>query len=232
MTAPLVSPRLRVLCSDGDSFDRWRAVVDSAAALVAAEAVADPSSCGPAPSRDQFVLERAAATNDPVLVLPTPRPGVAATGGHEPAATTKPGPAGTRRILAPIDRTPAEHHTLVPLLQRAEAMGIEIEQMHVLAGPTRPPMWEGPGHHADAWLAQLRLHHQIGDATMVVRSGEPATAIRAASLRADLLVVAWNGDATRGRARVLRSLLRHARQPLLLVRVAPPRTPIPEEEHR
>ncbi len=232
MTSPQPALHLRVLCSDVDSFDRWRAVVDSAAALVAAVAVTDPSSCGPDPSRDQVVLERAAATNDPVLVLPVPRPGIAATSGHAPAAPTRPGPAGTHRILAPIDRTPAEHQTLVPLLQRAQEMGIEIEQMHVLAGPTRPPMWEGPGHHADAWLAQLRLHHQVGDATMVVRSGEPATAIRAASPRADLLVVCWNGDATRGRARVLRSLLRHARQPLLLVRVAPPRTPIPEEEHR
>ncbi len=208
MTAATPERHLHVLCEEPGDVTRWHVVVESVATLVEASAVVHAGPCGPQQARDQAILERAASLAGPVLVLPS-----ASSAGTAPAAT--------RRVLAPIDRTPAEHRVLAPLLRRAESMGLELEEIHVLAGPARPPMWEGPGHHAEAWFDQLRRHHQVGDATVAVRSGEPAAAIRAAAPRSDLLLVCWNGDAARGRALVLRSLLRHARQPLLLVCLRP-----------
>jgi hypothetical protein len=77
-------------------------------------------------------------------------------------------------------------------------------------------MWEGSGHHAKVWHAELARRHQVGNARLAVASGDPVAAVLAAASRADLMVLCWGADASVDRAQVVRGVLREATLPLLL----------------
>lgn len=167
---------------------------------------------GPAPPDDpqlvDRVLERAATSAGPVLVLPPER-----EAGAPPGETRTLG-----RVLAPFDSDEVTT-ALRPALARLQASGVEVAQLLVATPETLPPMWEGPGHHARAWHAELRRRHQVGEASVEVAVGVPAALVLARSGDADLVVLCWSRRVRAGGARTLRGVLGAIDVPLLLVPV-------------
>jgi hypothetical protein len=154
------------------------------------------------------VMARAAGVLDPVLVLPAPEP--AEEVDVQVAARQ------LRRVLVPFDTSPHVAEAIGPVLDRLQAAGVEVTQIHALTVDSAPVMWEGPGHHAAAWHTELRHRHQVGDAALAVVSGPPALAVAAHSGDADLVLLCWKRRPTEGRARVIRGVLASATIPVLL----------------
>lgn len=156
------------------------------------------------------LLAFAGATAEPVFVPPA-----------NPLAVSVPHERPLR-VLVPTDRSAAVRAVVHPWIERFSAAGAHVEQIHVLDVHSRPAMWEGPGHHAAAWRAEVGRRHRVGTEAVVVRSGDPAHEIEAVAARFDLVLVCWKGDASVDRAGVLRQLLAGITRPVLLVRDPPP----------
>lgn len=188
----------------------WEGVVTALSEALGLEPVRE---AGPAPPGDpelvERVLERAAAAPGPVLVLPPARP---AEGEPRTARTLE-------RVLAPFDSEEVSE-ALRPVLDRLQEAGVQVAQLLVMTADTLPPMWDGVGHHARAWHAELRRRHQVGEASVEVTAGVPATTVVARAEDADLVVLCWGRPARAGGARTLRGVLAAIDVPLLLVPVA------------
>ncbi len=160
--------------------------------------------------RIEAILAHAAATSDPALVVP-----------NVPASEPHVGEPEVTRLLVPIDQTATERRVLRPWIKKALELGVDVEQVHVLTDRTRPPIWEGSGHNAEAWRAALKLRHQTPGAVLSVCSGDPATQIVDKSMDADLVLISWRGSTASGHPAVLRRILSNLRRPVLLIRRAP-----------
>lgn len=154
----------------------------------------------------QQALEISARTGDPVLLLTA-----------RAAAIRSP-----LRALVPVDDLRAERRILQRWAERAQEVGIEVDQLHVLTEASTPAMWDGPGHHAAAWWAELRRRHLVDDRALQVETGDPTERILAAADRCDLIVLAWRGNPAPGHAEVVRGVLGQTVTPVLLVRRPPP----------
>ncbi|MDA8275695.1 MAG: universal stress protein [Actinomycetota bacterium] len=196
--------RLHVLVDAPDVPELWWPLVGEVAQVADANPVADPWPAAPDEEDvGQAILARAG--DHLALVLPGLDVG---TDGV---------PVHLRRLLVPVDRSPEERDALAPIVHRARDLGLAVGHLHVLTPRTRPVIWEGPGHHAEAWHAELRRRQHLGEGGLTVASGDPAGLIRRAGRRSDLVVLCWQGDPAAGRARVVRGVLAGARPPLLLV---------------
>jgi len=188
----------------------WEGVVTALSEALGLEPARE---AGPAPPGDpelvERVLERAAAVPGPVLILPPARP---AEGEPRTARTLE-------RVLAPFDSEEVSE-ALRPVLDRLQEAGVQVAQLLVMTADTLPPMWDGVGHHAAAWHAELRRRHQVGEASVEVTAGVPATTVVARAGDADLVVLCWGRPARAGGARTLRAVLAAIDVPLLLVPVA------------
>ncbi len=196
--------RLHVMVDAPDVPEPWWPLVGEVAEVADATPVSDPWPAAPEEADvGQAILSR---TGDHLaLVLP----------GLEVVADGA--PVHLRRLLVPVDRSPEERDVLAPLVHRARALGVTVGQLHVLTPRTRPMIWEGPGHHAEAWHAELRRRQHVEKGGLTVASGDPAGLIRRAGRRSDLIILCWQGDPSAGRARVVRGVLAGSRPPLLLV---------------
>jgi hypothetical protein len=155
----------------------------------------------------QRVLTAARIAGGPVLLLPLLPPGVAA-----PRPGTRP-----IRLLVPVDGSTVEGSTLRPFIHRAQDRGAVVDQIHVLGPATRPVMWDGAGHHASAFLSELRQRLQIGPSHLDIAGGDPASAIADAAPGYDVVVLSWQAGDLAGRAPVVRALVDQMQQPLLLI---------------
>lgn len=199
--------RLHVLVDAPDVPELWLPLVGEVAQVADANPVADPWPAAPDEGDvGQAILSR---TGDH-LALVLPGLDVVADGGDG-------GPVHLRRLLVPVDRSPEERDVLAPIVHRARDLGLTVGHLHVLTPRSRPIIWEGPGHHAEAWHAELRRRQHLEEGGLTVASGDPAGLIRRAGRRSDLIVLCWQGDPAAGRARVVRGVLAGARPPLLLV---------------
>jgi hypothetical protein len=194
---------------------RWEALVGDVAAISDTVSVVGPELLGGAPvpgeSRltvSQEILERAVGT--PLLVLPASEP-----------PGPRSAPARLHRILVPMDRSLSERRALRPLIERAQALQIDVHQLHVLGKTSLPAMWEGSGHHAEAWFAELRRRHQPAGTALAVVGGDPVERILLAAQKADLVMICWHCDASPDRAGVVRAVMDRVEQPLLLIPVGP-----------
>ena len=217
MTATSSAGCLHVLVGPGTDVERWAPVVSSVAATAGLPPVIEPR-----PSPDSpihlGVLAVAAVTEDPVLVLPPSGP------ESEIVSTSA---ARLDLMLVPIDRSITERRILRKWIARVEQAGLKVRQVHVLTESTRPAMWEGSGHSAQAWWDEVRRRHQMGTASLSVSSGDPATEILALTRHVDLTLLFWRGRTSPDRAAVLRQIIDGAGGPLLLVRRNPPASPPP-----
>lgn len=207
-------PRLRVVAWDGPELGDDKALSEAVGRLAGLEAAFEARvGCGDDCDGLEAALRLASSTEDPVLVLP-------GRGRARQGASSR-RPKVLRRILVPMDRSVAERSVLRAWIARAQSFGSAVDQLHVLTEGNRPAMWEGAGHHAAAWHDELRRRYLAGDASLVVRRGDPIEHVTAAEPRADLVVSCWGGDLSQGRARILRRLLERASVPVLLVRTPP-----------
>ncbi|HET9092599.1 MAG TPA: universal stress protein [Acidimicrobiales bacterium] len=158
------------------------------------------------------VLRLAAVSPEPMLVLPSGEP----PGGHEGVLA-----GALRKVLAPLDLTEEEGAVLARWIERALDRGIGVEQLHVLSPSSLPAMWEGPGHHAAAWRAEMFRRHRVDGSLLALRSGDALQQIVSEAPHCDLLLVYWRGDPSRDRAGLVRSVLAEAPTPVLLVREPP-----------
>jgi hypothetical protein len=207
MTMSTTRPRLHVIASLAEP-ERWRTLVAEVAALVGMEPVVEL----PPPGRAQDVqgiLTVAAEMDGAVLVLPNAA--LTAAGGAVRAARLE-------RLLVPIDRSRAEDAVLRPLILRALEQGMAVDQIHLLTQKSQPPMWEGPGHHAQAWHDELHRRHRVGTARLQVRGGQPSAVLGELGGRADLVVVCWGGQVEAGRPKVVREILAGVVSPVLLLK--------------
>lgn len=204
--------RLVVIDEASGELGRWKAVATSLGQILGLNLVVERSTVA-AGDRERVgaVLHRAAALGGPTLVLP-------------------PSPAGERtelpvrelrRVLAPFDASDAVAAAARPFLARLQEAGIEVALLHVVTPETRPTMWNGSGHHAQAWRSELSRRHQVGDAQVEIAVGAPpATLINDRSSKADLVVLFWKCQVLTGRARLVRTVLASTDVPVLLLPVS------------
>lgn len=187
----------------------WEAVVATLSEVLGLEPAREGGPAAPDdPELVDRILERAARVPGPVLILPPAGP--AAAGG--------PDGRSLERVLVPFDASDQVSAAVRPLLARLQAAGVTVAQLHVVTAETVPPMWDGSGHHARAWHAELRRRHQVGDASMEVVSGTPAAPVVVAHAgESDLVVLCWRRPARKGSAKTLRGVLSAIDVPLLLV---------------
>jgi hypothetical protein len=157
----------------------------------------------PAPTVDhgwiRELLRRAAGQAGPVLVLPA-----AAAGGLQGLTSTWP-PRLHRAVIATDDSPEVVGGARLCALHLLRS-GVQTKLLLVLTRQTAPPMWEGTGHQADAWRAELQRRYGLADRVEVC-SGSPGAAVRARAAQADLAVLLWNRSSAEGRAKVVRTVL-------------------------
>lgn len=189
---------------------RWEAVVSVLAGVLDLDPAVEPAPEAEGRDRVDAVLERAAAVAGPVLVLP----------GSETGEVPPPPAPALTRALAPFDASDEVAAATRPLLARLQDSGVDVAQLHVVTTATMPAMWEGAGHHARAWHAELRRRHRVGEAAVEVVSGaSPAAAVLTRSAEVQLVVLGWKRRPNRGRAKVVRNVLATVDVPVLLLPV-------------
>ncbi len=195
--------------------DRWRdavVVLCSRTGVLAEHGVLGPVS--------KLVLSR---TDRPVMIVPATRPEA---------------PWTLRTMLVPHDGSQATTSALAPAFELAQASGARLCVLHVAAQPgaqqdpralTTPRYVDQRQHEWPVWTREFlqRLSSaQPGfprSARLSVGRGEPASVIArlAAEHAADLVVMCSHGSLEAGRAAVLQSVLRDARDPVLVLRCGP-----------
>jgi len=125
-----------------------------------------------------------------------------------------------RRLVVPLDGTPATAALVQPVMSLAASAGIEIVVMHVCDKDCMPMFTEQPQHEARAFAEEFIARY--APATPVVleqRVGVPADEVLTAAveLDADLLVIGWAQEFEPGRAQVVKQLLAESPMPLLLL---------------
>lgn len=166
----------------------------------------------------------------------------------EELLTTAPGPLvlvppreGThewelKRILVPHDGSPTTGHAIGPAVSLAAAAGAELAVLHVAsigAAPsaepgtmTTPLYIDQPQHEWPAWTREFRerlgamMPTEKVPTTTILATGEPGREIvkHIAELGADLVVLGWHGDLTGTRAATLKTVVREAKVPLMILR--------------
>jgi hypothetical protein len=154
------------------------------------------------------VLEAAAARPGPVLVLPRIRLG--STTGDQRL------PGLHKAVIASDDSHDVVRAARVCSLHLLRS-GVRTTVVLVLTGQTAPPMWEGTGHHAAAWRAELERRYGRPD-RLEVLSGPPGPVVRSRCEDCDLVVLLWRQATADDRAPVVRAVLDEGTtQPSLLV---------------
>lgn len=202
---------LLVLAGKEEETGSWGALVAELAQVLGLEVAFETGRPGDRsdPGWVDAVVQRAAEAEGPVLVMPA-----RAAGGAGP---TKLADGTLGRVLAPFDATDEVSSSIVPVLQRLQDAGVDVAQLHVTSSASVPGMWEGSGHHALAWHAELRRRHQVGSATVEVTGGAPGVAVAARTAEADLVLLCWTRSVTSGRSQTVRAVLRAVNVPVMLL---------------
>lgn len=156
-----------------------------------------------------------------------------------------------RRLLLPLDGTPATAAALSPATELAGRLGSAVDLLHVVSPGASPPQEPGSigapayvdqeQHEWPAWMSEVveRLattlaHCPAGVPVCVhLRRGEIGEAIAhfAAERQVDAIVLVRRSHLEPGRARVLRAVLTHTPCPVVLLS-GPPTSPCPPPEDR
>lgn len=139
-----------------------------------------------------------------------------------------------RRILVPLDGTPEAVQSVADAARLAERAHARLLMLHIVssdplaARPHVAPAYSDQYYHElEAWRDEfMRVGFAACDrpadvsVDVTLRLGEPALAIAqfAAEEDCDLIVAAWGGQLSPGRAAVVRKLLAEAPCPLLFSR--------------
>lgn len=143
---------------------------------------------------------------------------------------------GVRRIVLPYDGSPVSHAAIGPAARLAHDAGAELLVLQVgesgACAPVEPgsismPLYvDQPQHEWPSWTGELleRLASQCPQcefrAHLHVRGGEagPEIVRLAAEHTADLIVLAWKGDWSGAHSATLKTVIRDAPCPVMVVR--------------
>jgi nucleotide-binding universal stress UspA family protein len=191
---------------------------------------------------------RQAATDDDVLAIAIGAralPGDRMPAGHvaldvirrvaKPVIVVPPDvrvPAGDRplRLLAPVDDERPGADALRRLLDEMPTSDLDLVLLHVFDVQHVPMFANHGSYDIEEWCKEL-VHRTTpshkAHARVEWRAGHPAHTILAVEreLDPDLVVLAWAGNLSHGRAAVVKRLLAHATTPLMLVPVVGAATP-------
>jgi Universal stress protein family len=152
----------------------------------------------------------------PVIVVP---PDVRVPAGHRPV-----------RVLAPVDDERPSADALRQLLAEMPTSDLDLVLLHVFDAQHVPMFADHGSYDIEQWCEELvrrTAPSQKAQARVEWRVGHPAHTILAVEREfdPDLMVLAWAGNLSRGRAAVVKRLLAHATTPLLLIPVVGAATP-------
>jgi nucleotide-binding universal stress UspA family protein len=191
--------------------------------------------------RAAAIVEAAAAPGTELLVMAGgPLLGAIVPFVHVPVMAVRPGgPAAwpPRRLLLPHDGTPTTSGALAPAIDLARRAGARLDVLHVAtsvrpaeAGTLPAPRYaDQPQHEFPQWGHEFldRLGGVASlddlDVRLTMAHGEAAPEILRAARDADLIVLAWRGDASARHGAVVLQVMGEAVCPVLLLR-----TPAPE----
>jgi nucleotide-binding universal stress UspA family protein len=133
-------------------------------------------------------------------------------------------PTGDRalRLLAPVDDERPSASALRQLLDQMHLPDLELVLLHVFDAQHIPMFANHGSGDLEIWSEELvrrTTPSQEAQARVEWRVGHPAHTILAIEreLDPDLVVLAWSGDLSHGRAAVVKRLLAHTTTPLMLV---------------
>lgn len=184
----------------------------TAAGLAPAVAIVLGMRSSPAGRRPagHVALEVVSAADTPVLAVPPDCPC----------------PVRLRVALLPLEGTRETSRAVAGLIaaalgrRRVEPVGLHVQDSeHV-------PRFEDQAHHeVDAWLREFERRYCQWPATgrILLRTGVPSDVVLdvAEEIHADLIVLGWSRDLSRGRAAVVRAALERSPVPVLLLPVGP-----------
>lgn len=186
------------------------AVESLLAALEAPEALAMVVGAGttrrgrhPVGTTARGVLERA---RKPVLVVPT---------GLRPRRPM-------RRVLLPLEGSETTSRPVRDVLLPLFAADVELEVLHVFTGQTLPRMLDRPARDLQQLCREFLARHCPPATRIEMAPGSVAARVSEAcrSDVLDMVVLSWDQDSSRGRARVVREVLGAASLPVLLLPTA------------
>ena len=154
-------------------------------------------------------------THVPLLVVP-----------HDTARTM----GSIRRVVLPLDGSPATAAAVLPMARLLLAAGADVEALHVFAPATAPAFWDHAGHSHVAFTEEFLRRHQLDGVRLDLRRGRPVVEVLSTVDRsgADLVLLGWAQDLTAGHAAIVRQALLSATVPVLLVGAGPGPLPGPE----
>ncbi len=127
------------------------------------------------------------------------------------------------RALVPLDGTPESAAAVAGTVDLLAGAGVEIVALHVYTAATIPKMQNHAVHAERAWEAEFlsRYCAQPG-VRLHVRSGATAEHVKdvATAEDVDLIVLGWSQQLDEGRALTVRSTIRDANVPVMLVPLA------------
>jgi nucleotide-binding universal stress UspA family protein len=133
-------------------------------------------------------------------------------------------PAGLRRVLVPLDGTPAAAAAVEQATRWLAGSGMEIVGLHVFDLATVPRFWDRPEHDQAAWAREfLARWYPAPGSRLELRAGRPGGRVLevAAAERADLIALGWSQHLDPDRAAVVREVLTGSDVPVLLLPAHP-----------
>lgn len=127
-----------------------------------------------------------------------------------------------RRILVPLDGTPATAEALAATITLAREREIEVVVLHVHEEHAIPAFEDQAHHEREAWAKEFVARYcrlPLEDVRLEVRTGLPHQHVVevARELDVDAVALGWRRDLRGGRAAVVREALARSPVPVLLV---------------
>lgn len=129
-----------------------------------------------------------------------------------------------RRILVPLDGTPATAAALARTIELAQESEADVIALHVHTEHTLPLFGDQPQHELEVWKREFLARNcpHADNVRLEVRVGIPGEHVlrAAAENKADLIALGWAQNLEEGRAAVVREALERSDLPILLLPVS------------
>lgn len=183
------------------------------------------------PDADAFLAEL--ATPDAVLGVIVPDPENRAASWRVVQHSDKPvilvprlfvvrSEPAVSRVLVPLDGTKEAAMTVRDTMRLFAEAEVELTVLHVFDAATTPKFWDQAAHARDGWEREFRESCCVPPTTKIeLRRGVPGQRVveLAAAEKSDLVALGWSQHLESGRARTVRSTVRDADLPVMLVPV-------------
>jgi nucleotide-binding universal stress UspA family protein len=132
--------------------------------------------------------------------------------------------AAPRRVLVPLDASPASTRAVEPVVERLHAAGLQIISLHVFDKDHVPCFMDHMPDAYEIWRAEFLARYcpNFG-ARLLTRIGKVPAAVLQAALDegADMILLSWGQKLSRTHGRVVRDVLNQASVPVVVIPVEP-----------